>query len=187
MSEPWYDAVVVGAGFGGLATALELAQRGARVALCESLNYPGGCASTFRRDGYAFEAGATLFSGLAEQQLFGQWVRRYGLGVEVDWIDPLVELRTPSLRLAVHRDRERFVEQLTRLPDAPVRGRLVAGGGLGVPRAEHPGHRARRRPDRRADRTPPVAPPRVLENGKTSKACESFKIYSRGKRNNVPV
>jgi phytoene dehydrogenase-like protein len=122
MSESWYDAVVVGAGFGGLATALELAQRGARVVVCEALNYPGGCASTFRRDGYAFEAGATLFSGLAEEQLFGQWVKRYGLDVEVDWIDPLVELRTPSLRLSVHRDRQRFLEQLSGLPGAPVRG-----------------------------------------------------------------
>jgi phytoene dehydrogenase-like protein len=122
MPEPWYDAVVVGAGFGGLATALELAQGGARVALCESLNYPGGCASTFRRDGYAFEAGATLFSGLAEQQLFGQWMRRHALSVEVDWIDPLVELRTPSLRLSVPRDRQRFVEQLCQLPGAPVLG-----------------------------------------------------------------
>ncbi|WP_224370502.1 phytoene desaturase family protein [Hyalangium versicolor] len=122
MPESSYDAVVVGAGFGGLATALELAQRGARVALCEALNYPGGCASTFHRDGYAFESGATLFSGLAEEQLFGQWVRRYGLDVEVDWIDPLVELRTPSLKLSVHRDRQRFLEQLFLLPDAPVGG-----------------------------------------------------------------
>ena len=62
MTSTWYDTVVVGAGFGGLATALELTQRGARVALCESLNYPGGCASTFRRHGYSFESGATLFS-----------------------------------------------------------------------------------------------------------------------------
>lgn len=122
MPESWYDAVVVGAGFGGLATALELAQRGARVALCEALNYPGGCASTFRRDGYAFEAGATLFSGFGEEQLFGRWVRRHGLDVTVDWIDPLVELRTPSLRLSVYRDRERFLEQLCRLPGAPVQG-----------------------------------------------------------------
>ncbi len=122
MPDSWYDAVVIGAGFGGLATALELAQRGAQVLVCESLNYPGGCASTFRRDGYAFEAGATLFSGLAEEQLFGQWGRRHGFGVEVDWIDPLVELRSPSLRLSVHRDRQRFLEQLYGLPDAPVEG-----------------------------------------------------------------
>jgi len=122
MPDSGYDVVVIGAGFGGLATALELTRRGARVALCESLNYPGGCASTFRRDGYAFEAGATLFSGLAEDQLFGQWGHQYGLGVEVDWIDPLVELRTPSLRLSVHRDRQRFMEQLYGLPEAPVEG-----------------------------------------------------------------
>jgi phytoene dehydrogenase-like protein len=122
MAESWYDAVVVGAGFGGLATALELAQRGARVAVCEALNYPGGCASTFRRDGYAFEAGATLFSGLAEEQLFGQWARRHELEIAVDWIDPLMELRTPSLRLSVHRDRQRFLDQLCALPGAPVHG-----------------------------------------------------------------
>ncbi|HEX8701840.1 MAG TPA: NAD(P)/FAD-dependent oxidoreductase [Myxococcaceae bacterium] len=122
MPDSRYDAVVIGAGFGGLATALELSRRGARVALCESLNYPGGCASTFHRDGYAFEAGATLFSGLAQEQLFGQWGQQYGLGVEVDWIDPLVELRTPSLRLSIHRDRQRFLEQLYGLPGAPVEG-----------------------------------------------------------------
>ncbi|WNG41156.1 FAD-dependent oxidoreductase [Archangium violaceum] len=120
MTSTWYDAVVVGAGFGGLATALELTQRGARVALCETLNYPGGCASTFRRHGYSFEAGATLFSGLDEQQLFGRWVRQLGLDVTVDWLDPLVELRTPGMRLNVYRDRERLLDQLRAFPDAPA-------------------------------------------------------------------
>jgi phytoene dehydrogenase-like protein len=120
MSSAWYDAVVVGAGFGGLGAALELAQRGARVALCESLNYPGGCASTFHRDGYAFESGATLFSGLGEHQLFGRWVREHGLDVTVDWMDPLVELRTRAWRLTVYRERARLLEQLRALPGAPA-------------------------------------------------------------------
>ena len=44
--------------------ALALAKRGARVCLCESLRYPGGCASTFSKDGARFDAGATLVSGL---------------------------------------------------------------------------------------------------------------------------
>ncbi|WP_426751063.1 phytoene desaturase family protein [Myxococcus sp. Y35] len=120
MPGTWYDAVVVGAGFGGLATALELSRRGARVALCEALNYPGGCASTFQRDGYAFEAGATLFSGFEPHQLFGRWIRELALPVTVDWLDPVVELRTPAFRLPVHRDRARFVESLCALPDAPA-------------------------------------------------------------------
>jgi C-3',4' desaturase CrtD len=120
MTNTWYDAVVVGSGFGGLATALELTRRGARVALCETLNYPGGCASTFRRHGYAFEAGATLFSGLDEEQLFGRWVRQLGLDVTVDWLDPMVELRTPGMRLEVYRDRQRLIEQLCAFPEAPA-------------------------------------------------------------------
>ncbi|HEX8441172.1 NAD(P)/FAD-dependent oxidoreductase [Archangium sp.] len=120
MTNTWYDAVVVGSGFGGLAAALELTRRGARVALCETLNYPGGCASTFRRHGYSFEAGATLFSGLDSEQLFGRWVREYGLDVTVDWLDPLVELRTPGMHLGVYRDRERLHEQLRAFPGAPA-------------------------------------------------------------------
>ncbi|NMO16268.1 FAD-dependent oxidoreductase [Pyxidicoccus fallax] len=122
MSSTWYDAVVVGAGFGGLATALELTRRGARVALCETLNYPGGCASTFRREGHAFEAGATLFSGFEPHQLFGRWIREHSMAVTVDWLDPVVELRTPELRLPVHRDRARFIDSLCALPGAPVSG-----------------------------------------------------------------
>ncbi|AKQ67348.1 Neurosporene desaturase [Myxococcus hansupus] len=120
MASTWYDAVVVGAGFGGLATALELSRQGARVALCESLNYPGGCASTFQRGGYAFEAGATLFSGFEPHQLFGRWIRELSLPVTVDWLDPVVELRTPTSRLAVHRDRARFIDSLCALPGAPA-------------------------------------------------------------------
>ncbi|RKH38205.1 FAD-dependent oxidoreductase [Corallococcus sicarius] len=118
--DTWYDAVVVGAGFGGLATALELCRRGARVALCEGLNYPGGCASTFRRGGYAFESGATLFSGFDVHQLFGRWIREHALDVTVEPVDPLVELRAPGLRLPVHRDRARFIGELCALPGAPV-------------------------------------------------------------------
>lgn len=114
------DAVVIGAGFGGLGAALSLAERGARVAIVESLAYPGGCASTFRRAGYRFESGATLFSGLAPGQLFGDWIARHRLDVTIDWLDPLVELRTPDLRLAVGRDREAFIATLAALPGAPA-------------------------------------------------------------------
>ncbi len=115
-----FDAVVIGAGFGGLGAAVALAERGARVALVESLTYPGGCASTFRRGGYRFESGATLFSGLAPGQLFGDWIARHHLDVTVDWLDPLVELRTPDLHLEVGRDRDAFLARLAALPGAPA-------------------------------------------------------------------
>ena len=106
------DVIVVGSGFGGLGCALSLSERGLRPLVYEALKYPGGCASTFTRDGYAFESGATLFSGLGERQLFGRWMARHRMDVQVSWLDPLVELRAPGLHLPVGRDREAFVARL---------------------------------------------------------------------------
>jgi phytoene dehydrogenase-like protein len=116
------DLAVIGAGFGGLGAALAAAERGASVAVYEALNYPGGCASTFSRDGFRFEAGATLFSGLRDEQLFGAWSKRHGFALAIDWLDPLVELRAPSLSLPVARSREAFAASLERLPGAPIAG-----------------------------------------------------------------
>lgn len=115
-----YDVAVAGAGFGGLAAALTLAEEGARVVLFETLGYPGGCASTFERQGHRFESGATLFSGFAEGQLMERWIRRHGLAVEHQVLDPVVELRTPRWRLAVPPDRRELVERFCRLPGAPA-------------------------------------------------------------------
>lgn len=118
---PKVDVVVVGAGFGGMATALRLSELGANVVLCEALSYPGGCASTFERDGYRFESGATLFSGLGRGQLFRRWIDRYGLDVTVDWLDPVVELRGPDTRLTVPACRQAFINELADAPGAPRR------------------------------------------------------------------
>jgi phytoene dehydrogenase-like protein len=116
------DVAVIGAGFGGLATALTLAEGEARVALFESLKYPGGCASTFTRRGYHFEAGATLFSGFDSGQLFDTWIRRHQLPVETHVIDPIVELRAPGFHLPVPTERARLIERFCSLPGAPVEG-----------------------------------------------------------------
>ncbi len=113
------DVCVIGAGFGGLSAALALAERGAKVLLCESLKYPGGCASTFVRGGCRFEAGATLFSGFDEGQPFRKWIDRHAMDVVVDPIDPLVELRTSTMTLAIGRERGSLIESLCAMPGAP--------------------------------------------------------------------
>ena len=53
-------AVVVGAGFGGLAAAVRLRSLGMDVTLLEALPDPGGRARTFHRDGFTFDAGPTV-------------------------------------------------------------------------------------------------------------------------------
>lgn len=51
-----YDAVVIGAGNGGLTAAVRLAQGGAKTLLVEKHNLPGGFATSFRRGRFEFEA-----------------------------------------------------------------------------------------------------------------------------------
>ena len=53
-------AVVIGAGFGGLAAAIRLGVRGYRVTILEKLDAPGGRASVFRQDGFTFDTGPTI-------------------------------------------------------------------------------------------------------------------------------
>ncbi len=57
------NIVVIGAGIGGLAAGALLARKGAMVTVLESQDYPGGCAATFSRHGYRFDAGATIGCG----------------------------------------------------------------------------------------------------------------------------
>src|SRR5437016_688712 len=51
------DIVVIGAGMGGLTAAFRLARQGFRVRVIEARETPGGLASGFVQDGFAFDAG----------------------------------------------------------------------------------------------------------------------------------
>lgn len=56
--------VVIGAGIGGLTAGALLAKRGYRVLVVDQALVPGGCASTFQRQGFTFDVGATQVAGL---------------------------------------------------------------------------------------------------------------------------
>ena len=68
-----YDAIVIGAGLGGLASAGYLAKHGFKVLVLERHNVPGGYATTFTRDGgrFTFDVSLhqTVVSGLPRQIL----------------------------------------------------------------------------------------------------------------------
>jgi phytoene desaturase len=54
-------AIVIGAGFGGIAAAARLARSGYRVTVLEKNKQPGGRCDQLVRDGHRFDLGATLF------------------------------------------------------------------------------------------------------------------------------
>lgn len=53
-------AIVIGAGFGGLAAAVRLRKKGYQVEVLEAGSQPGGRARVFQRDGFTFDAGPTV-------------------------------------------------------------------------------------------------------------------------------
>ncbi|MFT5593462.1 MAG: phytoene dehydrogenase-like protein [Oceanicoccus sp.] len=77
MSE--FDAIVIGAGNGGLTAATALQRGGAKTLLLERHNIPGGCATSFVRGEFEFEVALHQLSGLGTEdkpfimrKLFGE-------------------------------------------------------------------------------------------------------------------
>lgn len=54
--------VIIGAGIGGIATAIRLANKGYEVEVFEANSYPGGKLSQFQQGNYRFDAGPSLFT-----------------------------------------------------------------------------------------------------------------------------
>jgi phytoene desaturase len=117
-------AVVIGAGFGGLAAAIRLRARGYDVTLVEALDQPGGRARVFRQDGFTFDAGPTVITApyLLDElfALAGRDPRDYFTLLPVD----------PFYRILFHDggsfdfvgDEERLISQIREISPRDVDG-----------------------------------------------------------------
>src|SRR4029450_3170297 len=95
--DPSYDAVIIGAGIGGLICANLLARAGVRALLVEQHYMVGGYCSTFRRKGYTFDA-ATHFYPLLGSPMTITGRLLADLGVATEWvkIDPVDVFHLPD-------------------------------------------------------------------------------------------
>ena len=59
------EIVVIGSGLGGLSCGSILAKYGYKVIVCESHNIAGGAAHAFKYQGFKFDSGPSLYSGLS--------------------------------------------------------------------------------------------------------------------------
>lgn len=85
-----YDAVVIGAGNGGLVAAIRLLQGGAKVLLVEKHNLPGGFATSFRRGRFEFEASLHELNDFGTKENSGDVRALFdSLGVtdKIDWLE----------------------------------------------------------------------------------------------------
>ena len=92
-----YDAIVIGAGIGGLICANLLAREGLRVLLVEQHYMVGGYCSTFRRKGFTFDAATHFYPLLGNPATITGGLLRE-LGVETEWVkmDPVDHFHFPD-------------------------------------------------------------------------------------------
>ncbi|OCW58504.1 phytoene desaturase family protein [Hoeflea olei] len=87
-------AIVIGAGFGGLAAAIRLGARGYRVTIVEKFDAPGGRAAQFRQDGYVFDAGPTIVTApFIFEELWALCGRKVSDDVTLVPLDPFYTVR----------------------------------------------------------------------------------------------
>jgi len=89
--EKKYDVIIIGAGISGLVAGAYLAKRGLKVLIAEKNAVVGGCYSSFRRNGFIFDAGAQLIGSCGGSNALGSILE--GIGVRVDFI----KLKTTDL------------------------------------------------------------------------------------------
>ncbi|MBC7378151.1 MAG: NAD(P)-binding protein, partial [Burkholderiaceae bacterium] len=81
--------VVVGAGFGGIASALRMRAKGYRVTLIDRCRQLGGRAQVFERDGFRHDAGPTVITApFLFEELFALFGERFADHVELVPLKP---------------------------------------------------------------------------------------------------
>lgn len=109
--------LVIGAGPGGLATAMLLRAAGAEVTLLEKEDQPGGRTGAIRRDGFTFDIGPTFFLyPEIPREIFAACGADFDAEVELIRLDPMYRLQfDDGRRIDATADADRLAEQVAKI------------------------------------------------------------------------
>ncbi len=108
--------LIIGAGLGGLSTALRLASRGYSVTILEQYSQPGGRLNTFQKEGFTFDAGPSFFSMSYEfEELFRDSGVHNPLSLKA--LDPVYTVNFAHLThsIRIYKDLHLLAEELADL------------------------------------------------------------------------
>ncbi|MCL4476758.1 MAG: NAD(P)/FAD-dependent oxidoreductase [Nitrospirae bacterium] len=107
-----YDAVIIGAGISGLVCGCYLAKAGMKVLIVEQHYKPGGYCTSFKRQGFTFDAAAHSFGGYRENGTMFRIINDLGLNLRIERYDPSDVIVTSDYRISLWNDPNRTVEEL---------------------------------------------------------------------------
>ena len=111
-----YDAIIIGAGLGGLTAGAKLAHDGKKVLLIEQHNIPGGCATTFKRNDFMIEVGLHMIDGLDDGDPKQKIFKELGVfdNLEFKRVPEFYRFVKPGVDLYVPDSYEQAIEVLTK-------------------------------------------------------------------------
>jgi phytoene dehydrogenase-like protein len=115
-----YDAIIIGAGLGGLFAGAKLAKGGKKVLLIEQHSVPGGCATSFKRGDYTMEVGLHEMEGLHKKDLKTKIFRDLGVSDNVDFlkVPEFYRFKNDRVDIVVSHNPEEATETLLKFfPD----------------------------------------------------------------------
>ncbi|SFJ84714.1 phytoene desaturase [Jannaschia pohangensis] len=117
-------AIVIGAGLGGLASAMRLGAKGYRVTVLDRLDRAGGRGSSISQDGHRFDLGPTIVTApQVFEELWAACGRDFRRDVDLRPVDPFYEVRWPDgTRFRATGDDAKMMEEVARISPGDVRG-----------------------------------------------------------------
>ncbi len=117
-------AVVIGAGFGGLAAAMRLGAVGFKVTVLEQLESVGGRGSSINRNGFRFDLGPTI---VTKPQLFEElWSfcgKKFEDDVKLLPCDPFYQvIFNDGSNLKTFKDEKLMIEQIKKISPSDIQG-----------------------------------------------------------------
>ncbi len=109
-----YDAVIIGAGLGGLSAAAYLAKSGEKVLVLEHHSVPGGYAHEFKRGNFRFEVALHALDGIAPGGHLEPVLTDLGVmdRVKINRLDPFYTVKYPEHEFVVRTDIDATVADL---------------------------------------------------------------------------
>jgi len=113
-SENAYDAIIIGAGIGGLVCGCFLAKAGMKVLICEQHFKPGGYCTSFKRKGFTFDAAAHSFGSYREGGNMNMILKALDLDkrLKITRYDPSDIIISPDHKITFGIDTEKTIKEL---------------------------------------------------------------------------
>ncbi|MCG2712738.1 MAG: NAD(P)/FAD-dependent oxidoreductase [Candidatus Omnitrophica bacterium] len=104
-----YDAVIIGAGIGGLVCGCYLAKAGMKVLIAERNNFIGGYCSSFNKSGFSWDVGLHYLCGYQDGGILERILSELNIDLKIKTIELTDIIITPVHKIYFWKDADRTV------------------------------------------------------------------------------